>query len=82
MISISPIEASSAADPNVLPPHLVGVDPVDDDASIDRPVVEDESGMSSEEKSFWEWFKAKLDGIKGWVASLGGSEENDDVDNQ
>jgi hypothetical protein len=42
-ISISPIEASSAADPNVVPPQMVGVDPpatseVTKIDSTDKPV--------------------------------------------
>ncbi|RFU32419.1 hypothetical protein B7463_g3912, partial [Scytalidium lignicola] len=77
VISISPIEASSAADPHAVPPHLVGVDPVDDTA-VDRPVVEDESEMTEEKKSFWEWVKAKVDHLKGWVAELVNSEEDKD----
>lgn len=39
VISISLIEASSAADPNVLPPHLVGIEPPaeygDDEPGVD-----------------------------------------------
>ncbi|KUJ08193.1 Phosphodiest-domain-containing protein [Mollisia scopiformis] len=69
VISISPIEASSAADSNEIPPHMVGVDPIDD-TNVDRPVVPDESEMTQEEKDFWEWFKAKLDGLKGWFGEL------------
>ncbi|CZR63656.1 related to nucleotide diphosphatase [Phialocephala subalpina] len=69
IISISPIEASSAADPNEIPPHLVGVDPADE-VNVDRPTVADESEMTQEEKDFWEWFKDKLDGIKGWFGEL------------
>jgi hypothetical protein len=76
-INISPIEAISAADPNEKPPVVVGVDPVEE-VNVDRPVVGDESGMTDEEKDFWEWFKEKLDGIKGWVGGLvGGKKEVD-----
>lgn len=71
VISISPIEASSAADPDVIPPHLVGVDPTDE-INVDRPVVADESEMTEEEKDFWEWFAGKLEGIKGWFGELVG----------
>ncbi|PQE30137.1 type I phosphodiesterase nucleotide pyrophosphatase protein [Rutstroemia sp. NJR-2017a WRK4] len=74
ILSISPIEASSAADPNVVPPHMVGVDtpdnPVGDDTNVDRPVVEDESGMTEEEKNWWEWFKGELDDLKGWIGGF------------
>jgi hypothetical protein len=91
VISISPIEASSAADPNVIPPHLVGVDPLDvdedkievdptNDANVDRPVVPDESGLTDEEKDFWEWFTGKLNGIKDWFGELTGGEK--DVENE
>ncbi|PQE25148.1 type I phosphodiesterase nucleotide pyrophosphatase protein [Rutstroemia sp. NJR-2017a BVV2] len=74
ILSISPIEASSAADPNVVPPHMVGVDtpdnPAEDDTNVDRPVVEDESGMTEEEKNWWEWFKGELDDLKGWIGGF------------
>lgn len=71
-LSISPIEASSAADPNVVPPHMVGVDTPEDleDPNVDRPVVEDESGKTEDEKKWWEWFKGQLDDFKGWVSGL------------
>ena len=69
MFSISPIEASSAADPNEKPPTVVGVDPTDED-NVDRPVVEDESEMTEEEKNFWEWITAQLEGIKGWFGEF------------
>lgn len=72
VISISPIEASSAANPNVEPPFMIGVDPADE-ASVDRPVIPDESEMTEDEKNFWEWFKHKLDGWKGWFDELVGS---------
>lgn len=70
-ITIDPIEASSAADMSLKPPHMVGVNPPDSpdelgtideedgkgglDTSIDRPVVEDENQMTDVEKG-----KAKL----------------------
>lgn len=70
VISISPIEASSAADPNVKPPTAVGVDPAEE-AGVDRPVVEDTgNGESEKEKDFLKWIKEKLDGLKGWVGGL------------
>jgi hypothetical protein len=69
VISISPIEASSAADPDVKPPTMIGVDPADD-VNVDRPVVGDESGMTDEEKDFWEWITGKLEGLKGWFGEL------------
>ena len=72
MISISPIEASSAADPNVIPPHLVGVDPLDidedkiavdvpNDANVDRPVVPDESGKVVVYAQFLTYFRLRGD---------------------
>jgi hypothetical protein len=83
IIKISPIEASSAADPDVKPPVMVGVDPADapnvgvdpadevaggDEVNVDRPVVGDDSVVSEEEKGFWEWVQEELDGIKGWLS--------------
>jgi hypothetical protein len=56
---------------------MIGVNPTDD-ASVDRPVVSDESGMTEDEKNFWEWFKDKLDKAKGWLAGLtGGKKEGE-----
>jgi hypothetical protein len=56
---------------------MIGVNPTDD-ASVDRPVVSDESGMTEDEKDFWEWFKDKLDKAKGWLAGLtGGKKEGE-----
>lgn len=85
-ISIDPIEASSAADPHVVPPHLVGVDETDT-GSADRPVVEDENQMTEEEKeeveiqNFWDYVLGKIDGWKTWVGGLvsEGGPENSDV---
>jgi hypothetical protein len=58
----------------VVPPHMVGVDtpdnPVGDDPNVDRPVVDDESGMTEEEKNWWEWFKGELDNLKGWIGGF------------
>jgi hypothetical protein len=81
VISISPIEASSAADPNEAPPHMIGVSPTDD-TPVDRPVVTDESEMSAEEKSFWAWFKDKLDKAKGWLAGLSGGGKEGETDGE
>jgi len=74
VISISPIEASSAADPEELSPALVGVDPPEPEPT--RPVVPDESEMTEEEKNFWEWFKSRLDKVKGWFGELVKGEED------
>jgi hypothetical protein len=68
-MSISPLEASSAADPNEVPPTMVGVD--HPDSGVDRPTVTDENAESKEGKSFWDWLKAKLDGIKVWFSGGG-----------
>ncbi|KAL2062140.1 hypothetical protein VTL71DRAFT_6406 [Oculimacula yallundae] len=69
VFSISPIEASSAADPEELSPALIGVDPPEPENG--RPVVNDESKMTAEEKTFWKWFKDRLDKVKGWFAGKG-----------
>ncbi|CZS91545.1 related to nucleotide diphosphatase [Rhynchosporium graminicola] len=69
VISIPPLEASSAADPGEFSPVLVGVDePVPE---TERPVVNDESKMTDKEKTFWKWFKDRLDKVKGWFAGKG-----------
>lgn len=83
IISIPPIEASSAADPDVKPPVIVGVDPADapdvgvdpadevpsgGEVNVDRPVVGDDSVVSEEEKGFWEWVQGQFDGFKGWLS--------------
>jgi hypothetical protein len=81
VISISPIEASSAADPNEVPPHMIGVNPTDD-TSVERPVVPDESGMTDDEKNFWEWFKDKIDKAKGWLSGLTGSKDTPDAEKE
>jgi hypothetical protein len=53
---------------------MIGVD--DPYADVPkRPVVGDESGMTDDEKDFWEWFKGKLDGVKDWWGELVGSEK-------
>ncbi|KIN08098.1 hypothetical protein OIDMADRAFT_83429, partial [Oidiodendron maius Zn] len=65
IISISPVEASSAADPNDIPPTLVGVD--NPGTGVDRPTITDD-GAVPEAKSFWDWITAKLDGIKDWFS--------------
>jgi hypothetical protein len=70
-ISISPIEASSATDPNVVPPVMVGVDPVEE--VPERPVVEDGGEHSDEGKgheNFWDYFVGKLEDFKEWFGDL------------
>lgn len=69
MIHISPIEASSAADPNLVPPSVVGITPPED-ASVNRPVVEDEGNKSDGGVDFLSWFKHKIDKVKGWIGDL------------
>lgn len=69
VISISPVEASSAADPNDIPPTLIGVD--HPGTGVDRPTITDD-GAVPEAKSFWDWITAKLDGIKDWFSKTGG----------
>jgi hypothetical protein len=48
---------------------MVGVD--HPDSGVDRPTVTDENAESKEGKSFWDWLKAKLDGIKVWFSGGG-----------
>jgi hypothetical protein len=74
VIEISPIEVSSAADPNVVPPTMVGVD-TPEDANVDRPVVGDDSVVSEEEKSFWSWFTDEISKAKGWFSNITGHGE-------
>ncbi|KAI9745089.1 MAG: hypothetical protein M1818_001367 [Claussenomyces sp. TS43310] len=79
VISISPVEASSAADPNVLPPTMVGVN--DPDASAARPVVDDgaethdDAGKSTK---FWGWLQGKLDRLKSWLGGTAGGDGEDE----
>lgn len=70
VISISPTEASSAADPNERPPTMIGVD-TPEEFSIDRPVVGDEAEVAAEDKKFWDWVTTKLGEIQDWFQSLG-----------
>ncbi|EHL03466.1 putative Uncharacterized pyrophosphatase/phosphodiesterase [Glarea lozoyensis 74030] len=79
VIEISPIEASSAADPNVVPPTMVGVD-TPEDANVDRPVVGDDSVVSEEEKNFWSWFTDEINKAKGWFSDIVGHGEVNEND--
>lgn len=81
IISISPVEVSSAADLKEVSPVLIGVDPPEPPVPA-RPVVSDESGMTRDEKTFWEWFKGKMDGVKGWIGELVGSETDAEKEGQ
>ncbi|TVY39501.1 putative pyrophosphatase/phosphodiesterase [Lachnellula subtilissima] len=74
IISISPVEASSAADPNVVPPTMIGVDQPEE-VSVDRPVVGDETEVAAEDKKFLDWIKGKLGEVKDWFKELGGGGE-------
>jgi len=74
LITISPVEASSAADPNVVPPPMVGVDPPQDH-SVDRPVVNDEGNKSDGNVDFLSWLKHKLDKVKGWLGNVVGGKK-------
>lgn len=76
IISISPIEASSAADPNVKPPTFVGVDAAED-KGVPRPVVDDMGTKDPEEdKDFVKWMKEKLDKLKGWLGGVFGGNKS------
>jgi hypothetical protein len=74
-ISISPIEASSGADPNVVPPSFVGVHQPDD--ADDKAATEDDSNATSDEEEkgggFWDYLFGKLDGFKEWLEGLADS---------
>jgi hypothetical protein len=64
-ISISPIETSSAADPNEVPPSFVGVDPVDE-------VGDKDSGADEEVKQgFWDYLFGKLEDFIEWFPGIG-----------
>jgi hypothetical protein len=54
---------------------MVGIDPADE-GSPDRPVIPDESEMTDDEKTFWEWFHSKLDELKEWFGEIVGSDED------
>jgi len=74
-ISISPIEASSAADPNEAPPGFVGVDPVDEVG--EKPPVEgdEDKGADEEDKQgFWDYLFGKLEGFLEWIPGTGNSD--------
>lgn len=80
VISISPIEASSAANPNVVPPVVVGVDAPEENG-VTRPVVEDTgTGETEEEKDFVKWMKEKLDKLKGWLGNVFGGDKDKEKD--
>lgn len=64
VISISPIEASSAADPDNKPPTMVGVNPAEESVS---GIV----GHHDKDESFWDWFNSRLDKLKGWFGEVG-----------
>ena len=74
VMTLSPIESNPIPATESLSPELIGIDPPED-ASVDRPVATDESGMTEEEKDFWEWVTGKLGDIKGWFGELVGSTE-------
>ncbi|TVY57295.1 putative pyrophosphatase/phosphodiesterase [Lachnellula cervina] len=74
IISISPVEASSAADPNVVPPTMIGVDQPAE-VTVDRPVVGDETEVAAEDKKFFDWIKGKLGEVKDWFKDLGNGDD-------
>lgn len=86
IISIDPIESSSAADDTLKAPTMVGVD--QPDASPDRPAVHDDNSDKDEDQStkekigdeaakFWEYITGKLNDWKAWAAGLVGDKEAD-----
>jgi len=69
IISISPIEASSAADPNEKPPSVVGLNPPHD-PPVETPATPDPNDLDENEKDFWQWFKDEFEKAKGWLSGL------------
>ena len=67
-ISISPIEASSAADPNEVPPGFVGVDPIDEED--ENPPVEGATRTVERMKKISKGFGIIC--LGSWRASLSG----------
>jgi len=75
IISISPIEASSAADPGEVTPGFVGVDPVDEVGK--KPPVEGDKGNGADEEvkqGFWDYLFGKLEGFLDWIPGVGDSD--------
>ncbi len=75
VISISPIEASSAADPNEVAGGFVGVDPVDEGVE-ESPVEGDDKEKAASEGDnggFWNYLFGKLEGFKEWISGLSDS---------
>jgi hypothetical protein len=74
-ISISPIEASSAADPNEAQPEFVGVDPVEEEGQKPPGEGDDkDKGANEEDKGgFWDYLFGKLEGFKDWISGLADS---------
>ncbi|KAH8588526.1 alkaline-phosphatase-like protein [Bisporella sp. PMI_857] len=78
VISIDPIEASSAAHPNIVPDPVVSPeDPAP--SNVDRPVVNDEGNKSAKGTDWLSWVKNKIDKVKGW---LGLNEEKKEGEKQ
>lgn len=71
-ISISPIEASSAANPNEAPPGFVGVDQPDE---AENKAATEDDGTADEEDGggFWDYLFGKLQGFKEWIEGLADS---------
>ncbi|KAK9420944.1 putative Pyrophosphatase/phosphodiesterase [Seiridium unicorne] len=73
VMSISPVETSSAADPNEQPPTAVGVDPVDPLKEPETNPAEDNDGGSEEGdeqpkefkswQDYWDWLTGKVDDL-------------------
>jgi len=73
-VHASPVQASPAAESNAATTSAVGVTPPED-ASVERPVVEDEGNKSDGGIDFLSWIKHKLDKVKGWIGELVSTEE-------
>lgn len=74
-ISISPIEASSAADPNETQPGFVGVDPVEEGGEKTSAEDDntDEAANEEQKNGFWDYLMGTLEGFKDWVSGLADS---------
>lgn len=83
VMSISPVETSSASDVDEQPPTTVGVDPVEPSQDPEAPTEDTGDNSGDEPKEFkswqdyWDWLTGKVDGI--WH-KLTGSEDKKSSD--
>lgn len=80
VMSISPIETSSAADANEQPPTAVGTDPVDAPEDVESPTGDVNDNNDDEPKEFkswqdyWDWLTGKVDDL--WHKITSSEDEN------